>query len=118
MSWIKRSMKRWPVAWFFWISLAINVAVIAVFLVTGAAGVLEAAMEATGLTGRTDFVSAFRLALEAPRAIPGISLSILQPLSPDIAAFAVAVVAFGLVGVRKLVRGYRFWSADSGLREG
>lgn len=118
MSWIKRSMRRRPIAWFFWISLAINVAVIAVFLVTGAAGVLEAAMEATGLTGRTDFVSAFRLALEAPRAIPGISLSILQPLSPDIAAFAVAVVAFGLVGVRKLVRGYRFWSAEAGWRRG
>ncbi len=111
-------MKRRPVAWFFWISLAVNVAVIAVFLVSGAAGVLEAAMKTTGLTGRTDFVSAFRLAVEAPRAIPGITLSILQPLSPDIAAFVVAAVAFGLVGVGRLVRGYRFWGPGVGWRRG
>ncbi len=118
MGWIRGSMRRWPISWFFWISLAINVAVIAVFLVSGAAGVLEAAMEATGLTDKTDFVSAFRLALEAPRAVPGISLSILQPLSPDIAAFVVAAVAFGLVGVGRLVRGYRFWGAEVGWRRG
>ena len=118
MSWIRRSMKGWPIAWFFWISLAINVAVIAVFLASGAAGVLEAAMGDAGLTGKTDFVSALRLALEAPRAIPGITLSILQPLSPDIAAFAVAAGAFGLVGVGRLVRGYRFWSAEVGWRRG
>ena len=54
---------------------------IAVFLASGAAGTFQAAMEATGPTGRTDFVSALRLALEDPRAMPGISLSILQPLS-------------------------------------
>lgn len=118
MGWAREGMKRRPVAWFFWISLAINVAVIAVFLASGAAGVFEAALEATGLTGRTDFVSAFRLALEAPRAIPGIALSILQPLSPDIAAFVVAAGAFGLIGVRRLVRGYRFWSGAVGWRRG
>ncbi len=43
MGWARGSMKRRPVTWFFWISLAINVAVIAVFLASGAAGVLEAA---------------------------------------------------------------------------
>jgi hypothetical protein len=107
-------MRRRPVTWFFCISLAINVAVIGVFLAGGAAQVFEAAMGATGLTGRTDFVSAFRLALEAPRAIPGIALSILQPLSPDIAAFVVAAVVFGPVGVGRLVRGYRFWSRTVG----
>ena len=111
-------MKRWPVTWFFWISLAINVAVIAVFLASGAAGVFEAALEATGLTGKTDFVSAFRLAMEAPRAIPGIALSILQPLSPDIAAFVVAAAAFGMIGVRRLVRGYRLWGGGVGWRRG
>jgi membrane protease YdiL (CAAX protease family) len=111
-------MKRRPVTWFFWISLAINVAVIAVFLASGAAGVLEAALEATGLTGKTDFVSAYKLAMQAPRAIPGIALSILQPLSPDIAAFVVAAVAFGMIGVRRLVRGYRLWGGGVGWRRG
>ncbi len=115
---IRESMRRRPVAWFFWISLALNVSVIAVFLASGAAGKFEAAMEATGLTGRTDLVSALRLALKAPRAIPGISLSILQPLSPDIAAFVVAAVAFGAIGVGRLVRGYRFWSGAVGWRRG
>ena len=115
---VREGMKRRPVAWFFWIAMALNVAVIAVFLASGAAGVFEAALEATGLTGRTDFVSAFRLALEAPRAIPGIALSILQPLSPDIAAFVVAAGAFGVVGVRRLVRGYRFWGGAVGWRRG
>ena len=118
MGWTRESMRRRPVTWFFCISLAINVAVIGVFLASGAAGVFEAAMEATGLTGRTDFVSAFRLALEAPRAIPGIALSILQPLSPDIAAFVVAAVVFGSVRIGRLVRGYRFWSRAVGWRRG
>ena len=118
MLWLRGSMKRRPVAWFFWISLAINVAVIAVYLASGAAARFEAAVEAAGLEGKTDFVSAFRLALREPEAIPGIVLSILQPLSPDIAAFAVAAVAFGLAGVRRLVRGYRFWSAGVGWRRG
>ena len=118
MGWARGSMKRRPVTWFFWISLAINVAVIAVFLASGAAGVLEAALEATGLTGKTDFVSAYKLAMEAPRAIPGIALSILQPLSPDIAAFLVAAVAFGMIGVRRLVRGYRLWGGGVGWRRG
>ena len=68
------------------------------FLASGAAGTFEAAMEATGLTGRTNFVSALRLALEDPRAMPGISLSILQPLSPDIAALVVAAAAFEILG--------------------
>jgi membrane protease YdiL (CAAX protease family) len=118
MGWARGSMKRRPVTWFFWISLAINVAVIAVFLASGAAGVLEAALEATGLTGKTDFVSAYKLAMEAPRAIPGIALSILQPLSPDIAAFLLAAVAFGMIGVRRLVRGYRLWGGGVGWRRG
>ncbi len=118
MGWARGSMKRRPVTWFFWISLAINVAVMAVFLASGAAGVLEAALESTGLTGKTDFVSAYKLAMQAPRAIPGIALSILQPLSPDIAAFVVAAVAFGMIGVRRLVRGYRLWGGGVGWRRG
>ena len=111
-------MRRRPVAWFFALAMVMEVAVVAVFLGSGAAGVLEAAMEATGLTGKTDFVSAYRLAVETPQAIPGIALSILQPFTPDIAALVVAAVAFGTVGVKRLARGFRFWSADVGWRRG
>jgi len=115
---LKGRMGRRPVAWFFAVAVGLEVAVISVFLFSGAAGVLEAAMEATGLTGRTDFVSAARVALAEPRAIPGIALAILQPLTPDIAAFAVAAVAFGSLGVKRLVRGFRFWDGDVGRRRG
>ncbi len=75
-------------------------------------------LEATGLTGKTDFVSAYKLAMQAPRAIPGIALSILQPLSPDTADFVVAAVAFGMIGVRRLVRGYRLWGGGGGSGHG
>jgi len=115
---IRSSMKRRPVAWFFALSLAIEIAVIAVFLSSGAAGKLEAAIEASGLGYRTDFISAFRLVLLEPESTLGVFLSVLQPLSPDIAAFAVAALAFGLGGVVTLIRRYRFWSRDVGWRRG
>lgn len=118
---IRASMKRRPVAWFFALSMAIEIAVLAVFLLSGAAGKLEAAIEASGLGYRTDFISAFRLVLLEPESSLGVFLSILQPLSPDIAAFAVAALAFGLGGiggVAALVRRYRFWSRDVGWRRG
>lgn len=105
-------------AWFFALALAIELVVVAVYLFSGAAVELEAAIEAVSGEQRTDLVSAFGLAVEAPQAIPGISLSILQPLSPTIAAFVVAVVAFGFSGAKRLGRGYRFWSREVGWRRG
>ncbi len=115
---IRDLMKRRPVAWFFAISLAIELAVVAVFLSSGAAAKLEAAIRATGLGERTDFVSAGRLVVLEPGSWLGVLLSILQPLSPDIAAFVVAALAFGMGGVVLLVRRYRFWSKDVGWRRG
>lgn len=116
---IRERMRRHPVGWFFAIALLTNVLVVAVLVSSGASAPLEAAIDTHwGGAQRTDFVSAFRLAVEAPQAIPGIALSILQPLTPDIAAFVVATLAFGLVGVGKLVRGYRLWSGEVGRRRG
>lgn len=112
------NMRRRPVSWFFAISLVIELAVVATFLSSGAARKLEAAIRATGLGGRTDFVSAGRLVVLEPQSWLGVFLSILQPLSPDIAAFVVAALAFGLGGVVVLVRRYRFWSGDVGWRKG
>jgi len=111
-------MRRRPIAWFFAIALGLEVVVVAVFLLSGAAARFETAVQAAGLDGKTDFVSAYQLAVEAPRAVPGIALSILQPFTPDIAAFVVAAAAFGLVGLKRLVRGFRFWSAEAGWRQG
>ncbi|MBA2714903.1 MAG: CPBP family intramembrane metalloprotease, partial [Rubrobacteraceae bacterium] len=106
--------KARPVAWFFAISLGIELVVVAVFLLSGAADKLEAAIRTTGLGERTDFISAGRLVALEPQSWLGVFLSILQPLSPDIAAFVVAAIAFGLAGVVFLVRRYRFWSKDVG----
>ena len=78
----------------------------------------EAGSGHSGLGERTDFVSAGRLVVLEPQSWLGVFLSILQPLSPDIAAFVVAALAFGLGGVVVLVRRYRFWSADVGWRKG
>ena len=111
-------MRNRPIAWFFAIAMTLEGLVIAVFLLSGAAERFDAAVQTAGVEGKTDFVTAYKLAVEAPEAIPGILLSILQPLTPDIAAFVVTAVAFGAFGVRKLVRGYRFWGKEVGWRRG
>jgi membrane protease YdiL (CAAX protease family) len=118
---VREYMRRRPVSWFFALSLAIEIVVIAVFLLSGAAAQLEAAIESSGLGYRTDFVSAARLVVLEPQSSLGVFLSILQPLSPDIAAFAVAALAFGLGGIGgvvALVRRYRFWSRNVGWKRG
>lgn len=118
MSGLKERMKRRPVAWFFGLSMAIAVAVIPLFLIIGADAKISAALEESGIPRRTDFVTIFRLAIAEPQAIPGLALSVAQPFSPDLAAFAVAAVAFGTVGVRRILLGYRFWSGEVGRRRG
>ena len=118
MKGLRERMRRRPVAWFFGLSMAIAVAVIPLFLVTGADAQIAAALERSGIPLRTDFVTIFRLAIAEPQAIPALALSVAQPFSPDIAAFAVAAVAFGAVGVRRILRGYRFWSGEVGWRRG
>ncbi len=111
-------MRQRPVAWFFVLALAIEVAVVALALVTGAFDGLFAAQEAAGLAGRTDFVALGELVVAEPSVLPDAVLVILQPFSPDVAAFLVAALAFGLIGLKRIVRGYRFWSGDVGWQRG
>jgi CAAX protease family protein len=118
MQGIRGKLRRRPIAWFFAISLGIEILVAAVFLLSGAAERLEAAIRASDLGEKTDFVSAGRLVVLEPQSWPGVLLSIIQPFSPDIAAFVVAGFAFGLGGVVILVRRYRFWSPDVEWRRG
>jgi uncharacterized protein len=115
---VRERMRRRPVAWFFALALAIEVAVVALALVTGAFDRLSAAQEAAGLAGRTDFVALGRLVVAEPGVSPDAVLVVLQPFSPDVAAFLVAVLAFGLVGAKRIARGYRFWSGEVGWRRG
>lgn len=118
---IRGNMRRRPVAWFFALSLAIEILVIVVYLWSGAGETLEATIRATDLEGRTDFISAVRLVLLEPQSSLGVFLSVLQPLSPGVGAFVVAAGAFGLDGVGgvvALVRRYLFWSRDVGGKRG
>jgi len=115
---VRHLMKHRPVAWFFAISVGIELVIVGVFLLSSAADKLEAAIRTTGLEERTDFISAGRLVVLEPRSWLGVLLSILQPLSPDIAAFVVAGLAFGLGGVVVLVRRYRCWSSKVGWNRG
>jgi membrane protease YdiL (CAAX protease family) len=115
---MREEMRRRPVVWFFALALAIEVAVVALALVTGAFDGLFTAQEAAGLAGRTDFVALGQLVAGEPSLLPDAVLVVLQPFSPDIAAFLVAGLAFGLVGLKRIVRGYRFWSGDVGWRRG
>ena len=75
---IKDRMRRGPLTWFFAISLGIELVVVAVFLLSGAATKLEAAIRTSGLGERTDFVSAGRLMALEPQSWFGVLLSILQ----------------------------------------
>src|SRR5829696_636757 len=102
---VRHLMKHRPVAWFFAISVGIELVIVGVFLLSSAADKLEAAIRTTGLEERTDFISAGRLVVLEPRSWLGVLLSILQPLSPDIAAFVVA-------------GRYRFWSSKVGWNRG
>ena len=115
---LRERMRRRPVAWFFALALAIEVAVVALALVTGAFDRFPAAQEAAGLAGRTDFVALGRLVGAEPGVLLDAVLVVLQPFSPDVAALLVAAFAFGLVGLKKIARGYRFWSGDVGWRRG
>jgi membrane protease YdiL (CAAX protease family) len=115
---MRERMRRRPVAWFFALALAIEVAVVVIAVVTGAFDKLSTAVEAAGLAGRTDFVALGRLVVAEPGMLPDAVLVVLQPFSPDVAAFLVAGLAFGLLGLKRVVRGYRFWSADIGWRRG
>lgn len=118
MEWLRAGMRRRPLAWFYALALGIAVAVIPLFVLTGADAKIAAARETTGIEFGTDFVMIFRVALEAPGAIGAIFLAVLQPFSPDIAAFIVVAVAFGTVGLRNLVGRYQFWHACVGWRLG
>lgn len=118
MAWLREGMRRRPLAWFYALAVGIAVAVIPLFVLTGADAKIAAAREKTGIEFGTDFVTISRIALEAPESTAAILLAVLQPFSPDIAAFIVTTVALGTVGLRNLVGRYRFWHSSVGWRSG
>jgi membrane protease YdiL (CAAX protease family) len=111
------ALRRHPLAWFLAIAVGIEVLLVPLFLLGGGEA-LAAAFEETDIEPGTDYLTALRVALAAPEAIPDLILVCLQPLTPTIAAFAVAALAFGRSGLRNLVGRFRFWHASVGSRRG
>ena len=103
------NVKKYPLAWYYVISLLIVILIIPVFLLTGADVAVERAIEKTGIQFNTDLVTAFRVVSAEPGAFFGVILAILQVAAPDIAVFIVASTAYGQKGLLELKNRFRFW---------
>lgn len=109
---IAHQVKKHPLTWFYIISILIEIAIIPIFLFTGAADALSEAIEKSGIILRTDLITAFRVVLAEPSAFPGIFLAIVQVAAVDIAVFIVVKIAYGKAGISDLKNRFRFWSQD------
>lgn len=103
------NIKKYPLAWYYVISVLIVIIIIPVFLFTGADVAVERSLEKTGIPFNTDLVTAFRLILAEPKAFFGVFLAILQVAAPDIAVLIVASLAYGRKGLLELKNRFRFW---------
>ncbi len=77
-----------------------------------------AAIERHGLEPTTSYLLARELLRADSSTPPFVLVAVLQPLSPDIAAFLVAALCFGGPGAVALLRRYRFWAGRVGWRRG
>jgi uncharacterized protein len=107
-----------PIVGFFIVSLLIVFLLAPLLFVTPWFEQIDAAAARTGIPLATDYITAFRLMSAAPESIPGVTVAILQPFAPDIAAFTIALTLFGGAGVWALIRKYRFWAPAIGARRG
>ena len=103
------NVKKYPLAWYYVISVLIVIIIIPLFLLTGADVEVEQALKKTGIQFNTDLVTAFRVVSAEPRAFFGVLLAILQVAAPDIAVFIVASIAYGRKGLLELKNRFRFW---------
>ena len=106
------SVKKYPIVWYYFISVLIVILIIPVFLLTGANVAVERSLEKTGIQFNTDLVTAFRVVSAEPGAFFGVILAILQVAAPDIAVFIVASIAYGRKGLLELKNRFRFWHPD------
>ncbi len=113
----RRAVARRPVLWFWLTAVAIELAIIPVFLLSGAQQALDEAITATGAGFTTDLVSAVRLVLADRRAAGGVLLAVAQVAAPDIAVLVVGAVIGG-GHLRRVGRRFRFFSPRVGARRG
>jgi uncharacterized protein len=91
MSYITQQIRRHPLAWFYALSILIEVALVPVFLLTGAAETFEAGIARSGIGFNTDLVTAARLFIAAPETGIAILLAIAQVAAPDLAVLIVGL---------------------------
>lgn len=109
---LEATIKKHPLAWFYGISVLIEIAIIPVFYFTGSDDALMNALDKSKIPFKTDLVTAFRVVLAAPEAFPGVLLAIVQVAAVDIAVFIVARIAYGKRGITDLKSRFRFWRKD------
>jgi uncharacterized protein len=117
---IRSWLGRHPVRTHWLIAVLVQVPIIAALLLTGAESTMSAAMQRTGIAFNTDLVTAVRLVLAAPEALPGVLLALAQVAAPDIALLIVVGLGVGLgwPALKTVSRRYRFWSSEVGWRRG
>ena len=111
------AVRRRPVAAFVLVAIALELVLIPVFLLSGAQASLDRALDASSLAFNTDLVTAARLVVEQPEALPGVLLALAQVASPDIAVLIVAAILGG-GALRAVARRFRAWSPEVGPRRG
>lgn len=110
-------VRRRPVAAFVLVAIALELVLIPVFLFSGAQASLDRALDASSLTFNTDLVTAVRLVVDQPEALPGVLLALAQVASPDLAVLVVGgLLAGGALG--EVARRLRAWSPEVGARRG
>lgn len=113
----RAAVRRRPVLWFWLVAVAIEIAIVPLFLLSGAQSGLDRALTSSGIDFNTDLVTAARLVLAEPQALLGVLLALGQVAAPDIAVLAVGTIMGGgtLTAVRRRLR---FWSPAVGARRG
>jgi uncharacterized protein len=106
------NVKKHPLVWFYVISILIEIAIIPLFFLTGAADTLQQAIDKANIPFKTDLVTALQVVLAAPAALPGVILAIVQVAAVDIAVVIVAKLAYGQKGISDIKQRFRFWGKN------
>jgi uncharacterized protein len=109
---MKNSIKRHPISWYYVISVVLVIVIIPLFVLTGAGADLDRALVATQIPFNTDLVTAARVVIAFPEALPGVVLAIAQVAAPDLALLIVALLGLGVQELVQVKRRFRLWGQD------
>jgi uncharacterized protein len=108
--------ERWSVRLFFVLAVIFGTLVIPLFALWGPDG--QALVEKTGIALRTNYIVAAQIFSANPGTGPYLSILILYPFTPTLAALTICVMAAGWPGVRALLARLRPWQAEVSIRSG